>query len=63
MRADVFPHFLLELKVVSRLFYGHGVRRLQPSAPTMRLAMAISSFVLLIGGATVLGNDCGQVAM
>ncbi len=29
----------------------------------MRLAMAISSFVLLIGGATVLGNDCGQVAM
>ena len=29
----------------------------------MRLAMAISSFVLLIGGATVLGNDYDQVAM
>ena len=29
----------------------------------MRLAMAISSFVLLIGGATVFGNDRGQVAM
>ena len=47
----------------ARLFYGHGVRRLEPSALTMRLAMAMSSFVLLIGGATVLGNDRGQVAM